>query len=58
MKIIILNFNTSEVSVFPYDEGRYDNAEDFFKSEYCKELGIREKDCQYMVVDELKINII
>jgi hypothetical protein len=57
MKIIILDFSTGEVFVFPYDENIYDNAEDFFESDYCKEIGIRETDCQYMVSDNLTLQI-
>jgi hypothetical protein len=57
MKIIILDFSTSEVFVFPFDENIYDNAEDFFDSEYCLEKGIRETNCEYMVSDNLNIQI-
>lgn len=57
MKIIILDFSRGEVFVFPYNENIYDNAEDFFESDYCKDKGIRETDCQYMVVDELRLQI-
>jgi len=57
MKIIILEFSTTEVFVFPYDENIYDNAEDFFDSAYCTEKGIRETNCQYMVLDNLNIQI-
>jgi len=57
MKIIILDFSTTETHVFPYDENIYDNSEDFFDSAYCKELGIRERDCQYMVVEDLTLQI-
>lgn len=57
MKIIILNFKTKEVFIFPYDENIYEDGESFFESEYCRELDIRLKDCNYMVVDELNIKI-
>ncbi len=57
MKIIILDFSTSEVFIFPYDENIYENSEDFFDSAYCEELGLRETNCQYMVVDQLKLQI-
>jgi hypothetical protein len=56
-KIIILDFSTAEVFIFPYDENIYDNAEDFFESAYCEEKGIRETNCQYMVTDDLKLQI-
>jgi len=57
MKIIILNFATAEVFIFPYDENIYNDSGDFFDSPYCEELGLRETDCQYMVVDNLKLQI-
>jgi hypothetical protein len=56
-KIIILDFSTGEVHVFPYDEDLYEDASDFLENDICKELGIRESDCQYMVVDQLNIQI-
>jgi len=58
MKIIILDFSTGEVFIFPYDENIYDNAEGFFDSAYCTEKGIRETNCQYMVSDNLNIQIL
>lgn len=58
MKIIILDYNNGETYIFPYDENIYDNAEDFFESEYCKERGLKESNCNYMVVHNLKINVI
>lgn len=58
MKITILDFSTAEVFIFPYDENIYNNAEDFFDSEYCTEKGIRETNCQYMVSDHLTLQII
>ena len=56
-KIIILCFITTEVFVFPFDENIYENAQDFFSSEECEELGLKERDCQYMVTDDLRIII-
>ena len=57
MKITILNFSTGEVFIFPYDENIYEDAQDFFDSEYCTERGIIEEDCQYMVSDMLTLQI-
>jgi hypothetical protein len=56
-KIIILDFSTTKVHVFLYDENVWDNTEDFFDSDYCIEKGIKETNCQYMVVDDLNIQI-
>lgn len=56
-KIIILDFSTSQTHVFPYDENLYENVSDFFDSVICDELGIRETNCQYMVVDKLVIHM-
>lgn len=56
-KIIILCFSTAEVFVFPFDENIYEDAQDFFSSEECEELGIKETDCQYMVTNDLRIII-
>jgi hypothetical protein len=58
MKIIILDFSTAETFVFDYDENIYKDTSDFFESEGIKELQIRETDCQYMVVEELNIQIL
>lgn len=58
MKIIILDFSTAEVFVFPFDENMYDDSGDFFDSEYCVEKGIRKTNCEYMVLDDLKIQIL
>lgn len=56
-KIIILDFRTTEVFVFDFDPNIYENASDFFEDDYAKELGLDESNSQYMVVDELNIQI-
>lgn len=56
-KIIILNFETTEVLVCDFDPNIYENASDFFEGDYAKELGLDESNCQYMVVNELNIQI-
>jgi hypothetical protein len=57
MKITILDFSTTEVFIFPYDENIYDDVEDFFDSAYCTDRGIRKTNCQYMVSDNLTLQI-
>lgn len=54
-KIIILCFSTGEVFVRNYPEG-LENSEEWFGTEY-NDVGLKEKDCQWMVSKELKINI-
>lgn len=57
MKIIILDFSTSEVAVYNYDEGRFDNAEDWFEDNDSNFNNHKESECQYMIVEELNIKI-
>ena len=54
-KIILLDFCTAEVVIRDYPEGLEDSS-DWFETEF-NDVELREKDCQYMVVRELKINI-
>lgn len=53
-KLIVLDFRVGEVTVYNYCESEYEDVEDFQNKngEY-----VIHDDCQYMVVDELKINI-
>ena len=53
-KIIILDFETSSVLVYPYDENVWEGAEDLIESE---EVGLNSNNCQWMIVDELNIEI-
>lgn len=53
-KIIILDFRTAEVHIFPYDENVWESCEDFIESE---EINLNSNDCQWMVADNLKIEI-
>lgn len=53
-KIIILDFESGEVLVYPYDENIWEDAEDFMSSE---EVDINHNNCQWMIVDELQIKI-
>lgn len=57
-KIIVLDFLTQEVHTFDYDENKYDDI-DYFLDDFNEQfdLGIKASNCQFMVVDELKLNI-
>lgn len=55
-KIIILDFEVGKTYVCPFDKNVYEDGEHFIvKDPY--ELGIRETNCQWMIVDELEIKI-
>lgn len=58
MKIIILDYSTSEVSVFNYDPNVFDSYEDFYEAAN-EEYGTRFSDsqCSCMVVSDLNIKI-
>lgn len=58
MKITILDFCEGITYIFPYDKNIYDNAEDFFTSDYAKEYNLHEANCHYMVSQEAIIKII
>jgi hypothetical protein len=53
-KLIVLNFTNGEVHIYPYDENIWDSPEDV-----TDEYGdlIIDNNCQYMVVEELKLQI-
>jgi len=53
-KIIILDFGTTEVSIYDYDENIWECPEDFTDE---NGVFIIDSNCQYMVVDELNIKI-
>lgn len=53
-KIIILDFKTQEVLVYEYDENVWKDCVEFLESD---EIGLNSNDCQWMVVDKLKIEI-
>jgi len=53
-KIIILDFRTAEVHIFTYDQNIWENDIDFIESE---EINLNSNDCQWMIVDDLKIEI-
>jgi hypothetical protein len=57
MKIVILDYNTDIVYVFPYDEILYEDGTDFFNSDYCKSRGILESNCEYMISNNLTLQI-
>ena len=57
-KIIILDFSTAEVHVFPYDENVWANGEDFITDENENgNIALSLINCQWMIVDELNIQI-
>jgi hypothetical protein len=59
-KIIILDFSTAKVHVFPYDENIYSDGEGFINNEWIEEeygLGLKESQCQWMITDDLNIQI-
>ena len=56
-KIIILDFSTSEVHVFDFDQQKYEDGETFMASEEMEDYDFKESQCQWMIVDELKLEI-
>lgn len=57
-KIIILDFSTGEVHIFPYDENVWENGEDFIEDENENgNIALSLINCQWMIVNELKIEI-
>jgi hypothetical protein len=57
-KIVILDFSTAEVHVFSYDSNVWDSGEDFFAGlAETTEHNFSESNCQWMILDELKIQI-
>lgn len=59
-KIIILDFSSAKVHIFNYTNGIRDNIEieDFFNylADH-KGIQLREQDCQWMITDDLNIQI-
>lgn len=53
-KIIILCSSTQEVLVYEYDMNMWENVEHFLTSD---EIDLDINNCQWMVVDELNIQI-
>ena len=56
-KIIILDFQTAEVHIFDYDPTVYESYEEFYSSNEATDLGLRETNCETMVVDQLILHI-
>jgi hypothetical protein len=54
MKIIILDFNTGQVHVYPYDINVWGDAIEFIESE---EIGLNSNNCQWMTTENLNIQI-
>ena len=53
-KIIILCSSTEEVLVYEYDENVWENVEQFLT---CDEIDLDINNCQWMVVNDLNIQI-
>lgn len=57
-KIIILDFSTAEVHIFPYDDNVYSDGEEFIqRMNDIDELICKVQDCQWMITDDLNIQI-
>jgi hypothetical protein len=57
-KIIILDFSTGEVHIFPYDENIWEDGEDFIVDENENgSIALSLSNCQWMIVDNLNIAI-
>lgn len=54
-KIIILDFCTTEVHVFDFDEKKYNNGEEFLIKHH-KDFGFKESQCQWMISEEFILN--
>jgi hypothetical protein len=54
MKVIILDFQTGKVHVYPYDMTKWVDCEEFIESE---EVGLNSNHCQWMTVENLKLQI-
>lgn len=54
-KIIILDFSTGEVHIFNFDQKTFDDGESFMEAhpEYC----FKESQCEWMITEEIKLNI-
>jgi len=51
-KIIILDFATAEVHIYDYDTNVWEDAEEFLE-----ELKFSSNECQWMIVEKLKLEI-
>lgn len=52
MKIIILEYSTGNIYIKDYDMNLYSNDEKFLEDN-----GFRIKDCNWMITDDININI-
>lgn len=53
-KLIVLDFGTAEVHIYQYDDTIWKDAEDFTDDDGNLVL---DSNCQWMIVDELKLQI-
>ncbi len=53
--IIILDFGSGKVLIYPYDPNVWEDGEAFLTS---KEVNLRPSNCEWMVVDKLLIEVV
>lgn len=53
-KIVILDFQTQKVLIYDYDENIWEDCIEFLESD---EINLNSNNCQWMVVDNLNIEI-
>jgi hypothetical protein len=53
-KLIVLDFETQKVDVYPYDENVWESPEDFLDNNDCYVI---TSNCQWMLTDDLSIKI-
>lgn len=56
-KIVILDFGTGEVHAYPFDENIWADGEEFIASENEEECRLSLNNCQWMIVEDLNIQI-
>jgi len=54
-KIIILDFSTAKVHIFNFDKNVFDDGESFLEAH--PEYGFKESQCQWMISDEINLEI-
>jgi hypothetical protein len=54
MKIVVLDFETGQVHIYPYDENVWEDYIEFLESE---EIGLNSNNCQCMTVSNLNLQI-
>ena len=54
MKIVVLDFETGQVHIYPYDINVWEDCVEFLES---AEIGLNSNNCQWMTVDNLTLQI-